>query len=169
VDLDFPGYAVGGTNVGEPRDEIARIAALTAELLPGERPRYLMGIGRPEDLVEAVAAGLDMFDCVMPTRNARNGTLFTSRGRINIKQNRYLNDARPVEEGCRCPACRHYSRAYLRHLFLSREILGSRLNTLHNLTYYLDLMARMRQAIEAGAFDGFRESFRATRSEEQAS
>ena len=169
VELDFPGYAVGGTNVGEPREEIARIASLTAEMLPADRPRYLMGIGRPEDLVGAVAAGLDMFDCVMPTRNARNGTLFTSRGKINIKQHRYLSDPRPVEEGCRCPACHHYSRAYLRHLFLAKEILGSRLNTLHNLTYYLGLMAQMRDAIAAGGFEEFLETFRATRSVEEAS
>jgi queuine tRNA-ribosyltransferase len=169
LELDFPGYAVGGTNVGEPREEIARVAALTAAMLPEDRPRYLMGIGRPEDLVDAVAAGLDMFDCVMPTRNARNGTLFTSWGRINIKQNRYRDDGRPVEEGCRCPACRHYSRAYLRHLFLSREILGSRLNTVHNLTYYLDLMARMRDAIETGGFAAFRDRFLAARTEQEAS
>lgn len=169
VELDFPGYAVGGTNVGEPREEIARVASLTAEMLPADRPRYLMGIGRPEDLVDAVASGLDMFDCVMPTRNARNGTLFTSRGKINIKQHRYLDDPRPVEEGCRCPACRHYSRAYLRHLFLAKEILGSRLNTLHNLTYYLGLMAQMRDAIEAGGFEDFLEMFRSTRSVKEAS
>jgi queuine tRNA-ribosyltransferase len=166
VELDFPGYAVGGTNVGEPREEITRIAGLTARMLPEDRPRYLMGIGRPEDLVEAVAVGLDMFDCVMPTRNARNGTLFTARGRINIKQHRYLDDPRPVDETCRCPACRHYSRAYLRHLFLSREILGSRLNTLHNLTYYLDLLSRLRDAIAEDRFETFRREFHAARTEE---
>jgi queuine tRNA-ribosyltransferase len=168
LDLDFPGYAVGGTHVGEPREEVTAIAALTAELLPRDRPRYLMGIGRPEDLVEAVAAGLDMFDCVLPTRNARNGTLFTTRGKINIKQQRYLEDPAPVEDGCPCPACRNYSRAYLRHLFHAKEILGARLNTLHNLTYYAGLMARMRRAITERRFERFRTEFEVERSGEEA-
>jgi len=167
VELDLPGYAVGGTNVGEPIEAVAEIAGMTADLLPRDRPRYLMGIGRPEDLVEAVAAGLDMFDCVLPTRNARNGTLFTSRGKINIKQRRYLEDPSPVDESCRCPACRHYSRAYLRHLFHAKEILGARLNTLHNLTYYCDLMARMRRAIAERCFQSFRTEFEAERSDEE--
>jgi queuine tRNA-ribosyltransferase len=147
---------------------VTAIAALTAELLPRDRPRYLMGIGRPEDLVEAVAAGLDMFDCVLPTRNARNGTLFTTRGKINIKQQRYLEDPAPVEDGCPCPACRNYSRAYLRHLFHAKEILGARLNTLHNLTYYAGLMARMRRAITERRFERFRTEFEVERSGEEA-
>ena len=127
-----------------------------------------MGVGRPEDLVDAVASGLDMFDCVLPTRNARNGTLFTSGGKINIKQRRYLDDSAPLEQGCPCAACRHYSRAYLRHLFLAKEILGARLNTLHNLTYYLGLMESMRRAIDEQRFDAFRRDFSAERGGEDS-
>jgi queuine tRNA-ribosyltransferase len=163
VALDFGGYAVGGVSVGEPPAAIARVAASTASLLPEDKPRYLMGVGRPEDLVEAVAAGIDLFDCVMPTRNARNGTLFTSEGRVNIKREEYKRDARPLDPACACEACRSYSRAYLRHLFVSNEILGARLNTIHNLTFYLGLMERMRRAIEAGTLAAFRESFLAAR------
>ncbi|MDX1389449.1 MAG: tRNA guanosine(34) transglycosylase Tgt, partial [Acidobacteriota bacterium] len=156
LELDFPGYAVGGLSVGEAPDEMAAAAAFTADLLPDDRPRYLMGVGRPEDLVEAVAAGFDMFDCVMPTRNARNGTLFTSTGIVKIKHSRYRDDPRPLDEACVCDACRHYSRAYLRHLFLSKEILAARMHTIHNLTYYLGLMRRIREAITAGRLAGFR-------------
>ncbi len=156
LELDFPGYAVGGLSVGESPDEMLAAAAFTAGLLPEHRPRYLMGVGRPEDLVEAVAAGFDMFDCVMPTRNARNGTLFTSTGLVKIKHSRYRNDPRPLDEACSCEACRHYSRAYLRHLFLSKEILAARMNTIHNLTYYLGLMRRIREAITAGRLDELR-------------
>jgi queuine tRNA-ribosyltransferase len=163
VDLDFPGYAIGGVSVGEPPAAIAAVAATTAERLPAERPRYLMGVGRPEDLVEAVAAGVDLFDCVMPTRNARNGTLFTSEGRVNIKREEYRRDPRPLDLACGCEACREYSRAYLRHLFVSGEILGARLNTIHNLTFYLDLMRRLREAIEVRALTTFREGFLAAR------
>jgi len=155
VDLGFPGYAVGGVSVGETAGEMMQAAARTADHLPEDRPRYLMGVGRPQDLVQAVASGMDLFDCVMPTRNARNGTLFTSCGKINIKQQRYLKDSRPLDENCYCEVCRHYSRAYLRHLFLSREILASRFNTIHNLTYYLGLMARMRESIAQGRFATF--------------
>jgi len=162
VALDFPGYAVGGVSVGEPAEAIAAIAGFTADLLPADRPRYLMGVGRPEDLVRAVALGLDMFDCVMPTRNARNGTLFTSAGRVNIKQARYREDPQPVDPECPCEACTRHSRAYVRHLFVSGEILGSRLNTLHNLTYYLRLMARMRAAIVAGRFAAFHDAYLAS-------
>ncbi len=154
--LDFPGYAIGGVSVGEPPDAIAAVARSTAALLPGERPRYLMGVGRPQDLVEAVAAGCDLFDCVLPTRNARNGALFTSEGRVNIKQERYRRDGGPLDPRCACETCRNYSRAYLRHLFLSNEILASRLHTIHNLTYYLGLMAGMRRAIAEGRFEAFR-------------
>ncbi len=162
VALDFPGYAVGGVSVGEPAESIARVAGLTAERLPEDRPRYLMGVGRPEDLVRAVALGLDLFDCVMPTRNARNGTLFTSAGRINIKQNRFREDPAPLDPECPCETCTRYSRAYLRHLFQSGEILGSRLNTIHNVTYYERLMDRMRAAIGAGRFASFAESYLAS-------
>ncbi len=157
--LDFPGYAIGGVSVGEPRETIAGVLRGTAELLPADRPRYLMGVGRPEDLVQAVAEGLDLFDCVRPTRTARNGTLFTSRGPLNIKRAEFTRDPRPLDESCDCEACRSYSRAYLRHLFLSREILGSRLNTLHNLRYYLRLMEQLRRAIAAGRFEQFRAEF----------
>jgi queuine tRNA-ribosyltransferase len=161
--LDFPGYAIGGVSVGEPPEKIAEIARFTARLLPDLRPRYLMGVGRPEDLVEAVAAGIDLFDCVMPTRNARNGTLFTSQGRVNIKRDEYRRDARPLDPACPCEACTQYSRAYLRHLYVSNEILASRLNTIHNLTFYLGLMTSLRKAIVAGTLAAFREGFLASR------
>jgi queuine tRNA-ribosyltransferase len=161
VALDFPGYAIGGVSVGEPPEAIAEVARRTAPLLPSDRPRYLMGVGRPQDLVEAVAAGCDLFDCVLPTRNARNGTLFTSRGKVRIKRREHRADPGPLDPDCRCPACTGYSRAYLRHLHLSGEILAARLHTLHNLTYYLGLMAGMREAIAAGRFAAFREALRA--------
>lgn len=163
VALDFPGYAVGGVSVGEPPESIASVARLTAERLPADRPRYLMGVGRPEDLVAAVAAGIDLFDCVMPTRNARNGTLFTSEGKVNIKREEYKRDPRPLDAACPCEACARYSRAYLRHLFVANEILASRLNTIHNLTFYLGLMRRMRAAIAAGGLEALRESLLAPR------
>jgi queuine tRNA-ribosyltransferase len=159
LELDFPGYAAGGVFVGEDPQDVAATVRHTASLLPADRPRYLMGVGRPQDLVDAVAAGFDLFDCVMPTRNARNGQLFTSTGRINIKRQEYRRDPRPLDEACPCEACREYSRAYLRHLFVSAEILGCRLNTIHNLTHYLRLMERMREAIAAGRFEAFRREF----------
>jgi queuine tRNA-ribosyltransferase len=152
IDLDFAGYAIGGVNVGETVDDANLAVRVTADLLPRDRPRYLMGVGRPEDLVEAVSAGVDMFDCVIPTRNARNGQLFTSRGRINIKRSEYRTDDAPLDPDCPCEACRDYTRAYLRHLFVSGEILAARLHTIHNLTYYLRLMESMREAIAAGRF-----------------
>lgn len=166
VALDFPGYAIGGVSVGEPAESVPEIVRLTAERLPDAKPRYLMGVGRPEDLVESMARGVDLFDCVMPTRNARNGTLFTSGGRINIKRSVYREDRRPLDARCPCEACTRYSRAYLRHLFVSGEILASRLNTIHNLTYYLDLMRRARAAIEEGAFETFRGEFHRLRTRE---
>ena len=169
VALDFPGYAVGGVSVGEPPEAIAGAARLTAAMLPDDRPRYLMGVGRPEDLVEAVAAGIDLFDCVMPTRNARNGQLFTSEGRINIKNEAHRADPRPLDPACSCETCRGYSRAYLRHLYLSKEILASRLNTIHNLAYYLRLMGDVRAAIEEGRFEAFRQAFRRRAAREEAS
>ena len=159
VALDFPGYAIGGVSVGEPPQAIAAVARTTAALLPQAKPRYLMGVGRPEDLVEAVAGGVDLFDCVMPTRNARNGTLFTSRGKVNIKREENRKDPGPLDPDCACETCRHYSRAYLRHLYVSGEILAARLHTIHNLTFYLGLMRRMREAIAEQRFAAFREAF----------
>jgi queuine tRNA-ribosyltransferase len=161
--LDFPGYAIGGVSVGEPPEAIARVARLTARMLPESKPRYLMGVGRPEDLVAAVADGVDLFDCVMPTRNARNGTLFTSAGKINIKREEFKRDPRPLDPSCPCETCTRYSRGYLRHLFVANEILASRLNTIHNLTYYLGLMADLRAAVTAGTLATFKESFLAAR------
>jgi len=158
-ELDFPGYAVGGVSVGEPAEAIARVAGLTAAMLPRDKPRYLMGVGRPVDLILGVEAGLDLFDCVMPTRNARNGTLFTSLGKINIKRNEFRDDPLPLDPDCPCETCRNYSRAYLRHLILSGEMLSARLNTIHNLTYYLGLMETMRQAIEESRFSDFRRDY----------
>lgn len=154
--LGFDGYALGGFAVGEPPELRSDLVELTAGLLPADRPRYLMGVGRPPDLVEAVARGIDLFDCVLPTRHARTGQLFTWQGPLGIRHARYARDGRPVEEGCPCYGCRRFSRAYLRHLFLARELLAYRLNTLHNLTFYLDLMARLREALAAGTFEAFR-------------
>jgi len=148
--LAFDGLAIGGLSVGEPEDERLRILEHTVPLMPADRPRYLMGVGTPADIIKSVLRGVDMFDCVMPTRNARNGTLFTSRGIVRIRNARYRDDARPLDEACSCYTCRHYSRAYLRHLDQCNEILGARLNTLHNLHFYLSLMAGLRQAIAAG-------------------
>ncbi len=159
LELDFPGHAIGGVHVGETPQAAAETVRFSAELLPADRPRYLMGVGRPQDLVESVAAGVDLFDCVLPTRNARNGTLFTSNGRVRIKRQEYRNDPRPLDDECPCETCRGYSRAYLRHLFTSGEILGLRLNTIHNLTHYLRLMERMREAIAAGLFGEFQREF----------
>ncbi len=159
TELDFPGYAIGGVSVGEPDAAVMQIVEQTAEMLPEDRPRYLMGVGRPRDLVLAVECGIDLFDCVMPTRNARCGTLFTSRGRVNIKNAEHRRDPGPLDPDCRCDTCRRYSRGYLRHLYTSGEILASRLHTLHNLTYYLGLMKRIRTAIEAGGYAEFRDAF----------
>jgi queuine tRNA-ribosyltransferase len=156
VEMDFPGYAIGGVSVGEPKDEMLRIMAHTPHRLPTNKPRYLMGVGTPEDLIDGMEAGIDMFDCVLPTRNARNGWLFTRRGDVKIRNARHREDPRPLDEDCPCPACRGFSRAYLHHLQRSNEILGARLNTMHNLHYYLDLMARARGAIEQGRFEDFR-------------
>ncbi|MGD0101605.1 MAG: tRNA guanosine(34) transglycosylase Tgt [Acidobacteriota bacterium] len=146
--MEFSGMAIGGLSVGEPKDLMVEIVESTAPLLPWEKPRYLMGVGTPEDLVRAVAMGVDMFDCVLPTRNARNGCLFTSQGRVLIKNAAYAEDEGPLDPSCSCPTCRRYSRAYLRHLFLSGEHLSAVYNTLHNLTFYLDMMRKIRQAIE---------------------
>ncbi len=162
--IGFDGYAVGGLAVGETEAERNAMLEHTCPQLPQDRPRYLMGVGRPEDLVESVARGIDMFDCVMPTRNARNGHFFTASGTVRIRNARHENDHRPIEEGCGCPACAGgFSRAYLRHLDRCNEMLGPMLGTLHNLWYYQRLMAGMRDAIAAGTFDGFRRSFHAAR------
>ena len=150
VDIGFDGMAIGGLSVGEPKEEMARILAHVAPRLPVDKPRYLMGVGTPEDLVAAVQAGIDMFDCVMPTRNARNGHLFTRFGDLKIKNARHKADTRPLDETCTCYACRNFSRAYLHHLFRAGEILGSMLNTVHNLHYYQTLMLELREAIGEG-------------------
>jgi queuine tRNA-ribosyltransferase len=160
VALGFDAYAIGGLSVGEPIEVMYDIVSQTARLLPKDRPRYLMGTGTPDDLVEAVARGIDMFDCVLPTRNARNGQLFTSEGRINIKNARYSEDERALDAACDCYTCRTFSRAYLRHLFLAGEMSAGTLNTLHNLHFYLDTMRRIRQAIVFGRFESFRLEFR---------
>jgi queuine tRNA-ribosyltransferase len=156
--LDFEGIAIGGLSVGEPKDEMLETLRYTAPLLPADRPRYLMGVGTPGDLVNGVAAGIDMFDCVMPTRNARNGSLFTSEGKVAIKNAQYAADERPLDPNCACLTCRTVSRAYLRHLFMNDEIAGLVYNTIHNVSFYLDLMKRMRSAIEMGTFEEFRKS-----------
>ncbi len=161
--IGFDGYAIGGLSVGEPKEDMARILAHTAPRLPAGRPRYLMGVGTPEDLVDAVSNGMDMFDCVMPTRNARNGWLFTRFGDVKIKNARHRADTGPLDETCGCPACRQFSRAYLHHLHRANEILGARLNTIHNLFYYQALMREMREAIAAGSFSAFSERFRRER------
>ena len=158
-EIGFDGYALGGLSVGEEKPVMYEMLEQCAPFLPDDQPRYVMGIGAPEDLVEAIHAGYDMFDCVMPTRNARNGMLFTSEGRINIKGAAYAEDSSPVDPRCSCYVCRNYSRAYLRHLFRSREILASRLNTWHNLHYFLNLMAEARQAIADDRFEEFRKEF----------
>ncbi|HMG36970.1 MAG TPA: tRNA guanosine(34) transglycosylase Tgt [Blastocatellia bacterium] len=159
LEIGFDGYAIGGLSVGEDKSAMFEVISAIAPLMPPDKPRYLMGVGAPEDIVEAVAAGIDMFDCVLPTRNARNGQLFTSRGRLTIKNSRYRDDPAPIDEQCGCQLCRRYSRAYLRHLYTSGEILGSVLSSLHNVSFYLDTMARVRQAISLGTFNEFRSSF----------
>jgi len=163
VELDLPGYAIGGVSVGEPKDEMRRIVAHTPHRLPAAKPRYLMGVGTPEDLVEGVAAGVDLFDCVMPTRNARNGHLFTRFGDLKIRNARHRSDDRPLDPTCACYACGGFSRAYLHHLDRCGEMLFSMLATVHNLHYYLNLMREIRAAIEAGTFAAFAQQFRADR------
>jgi queuine tRNA-ribosyltransferase len=157
--LDFDGVAIGGVSVGEPKEEMLDVVSFTAPLLPADKPRYLMGVGTPEDLVNGVAAGIDMFDCVMPTRNARNGTLFTSFGKVSIKNARFAADPRPLDPNCSCVACTTVSRAYLRHLYTNGEIAASVYNTIHNVSFYLDLMRDIRQAIASNSFESFREAF----------
>jgi queuine tRNA-ribosyltransferase len=157
--LGFPGYAIGGLSVGEPNDVMYEVVGGVAPHLPVDKPRYLMGVGTPADIVEAVDRGIDLFDCVMPTRNARNGQLFTSQGPLNIKNARFAEDDLPPDPSCRCYTCTHFSRAYLRHLYAAGEMTGSILNTVHNVSFYLDTMRRIRQAISLGTFAAFKHDF----------
>ncbi|CAM5210242.1 Queuine tRNA-ribosyltransferase OS=Castellaniella defragrans OX=75697 GN=tgt PE=3 SV=1 [Castellaniella defragrans] len=159
ADIGFEGYAIGGLSVGEPKEDMLRMLAHVTPRMPAQAPRYLMGVGTPEDLVEGVRNGVDMFDCVMPTRNARNGWLFTRTGDLKIRNARYRNDTRPLDPACTCHTCRHFSRAYLHHLQRAGEITGARLNTLHNLHFYLSLMTEMRTAIEQNRFEAWRTGF----------
>ncbi|VAW68101.1 Queuine tRNA-ribosyltransferase [hydrothermal vent metagenome] len=163
VSIGFDGYAIGGLSVGEPKDERNKVLEVTTPLLPEDKPRYLMGVGTPEDIVESVRRGIDMFDCVMPTRNARTGFLFTSWGILKIRNSKYKDDTRPVDDQCSCYTCQNYSRSYLRHLDKCKEILSSRLNTIHNLHYYQQLMKDIRLAIEEDRFDDYVEDFYAMR------
>jgi queuine tRNA-ribosyltransferase len=164
VELDFPGYAVGGVSVGEPKEEMQRIMAHTPHRLPAHKPRYLMGVGTPEDLVEGVGAGVDMFDCVMPTRNARNGHMFTRFGDLKIRNARYKTEDEPVDSSCGCYTCQNFSRAYMHHLDRCGEMLGPMLSSIHNLHYYLNLMQEVRDALDAGTFTAFVTQFHADRS-----
>ena len=163
VAIGFDGYAIGGLSVGEPKHDMQRMLAHVAPRLPADKPRYLMGVGTPEDIVEAVAAGIDMFDCVLPTRNARNGWIFTRHGTIKLRNSRYRDDLRPLDEACACYTCRNFTRAYLHHLQKVNEILGARLNTGHNLYYFLELMRGLRSAIGHGQLAGFVAEFRSLR------
>ena len=165
VDIDFPGYAIGGLAVGEPQEVMLRTIDEVAPVLPADRPRYLMGVGKPADLVGAVKRGIDMFDCVLPTRSGRTGQAFTRRGAINIRNARHLEDPRPLDEACACPACRGYSRAYLHHLWRAEEILGQILLTWHNLHYYQQLMAGLRAAIAEQRLDAWIKAFEAEQAE----
>ncbi|HJO45121.1 MAG TPA: tRNA guanosine(34) transglycosylase Tgt [SAR324 cluster bacterium] len=158
-EIGFDGYSIGGLSVGESNEEMYRVTRHIAPRMPSDLPRYLMGVGEPRDLLEGVEAGVDMFDCVLPTRNARNGSLFTSHGKISIKQARFREDPKPLDPECQCNTCQHYSRAYLRHLYLSGEILGMRLNTLHNLHFFLNLMKNARNAILENRFAAFKKEF----------
>jgi queuine tRNA-ribosyltransferase len=157
--MDFDGFAIGGLSVGEANQDMYDTVEWTVPFMPENKPRYLMGVGTPEDLIENVERGVDMFDCVMPTRNARNGTLFTSFGRINIKKAMFTTDESPIDPECGCIVCKTYSRAYLRHLYRARELTYFRLGTIHNLYYYLNLMKEIREAILAGEFQEFKKDF----------
>ena len=162
VSIGFEGYAIGGLSVGEPNQTMYEVVAQTTPYLPASQPRYLMGVGTPLDIIEAVARGIDMFDCVLPTRNARNGQLLTSEGPVNIKNAQYAEDDGPADPACNCYTCRTFSRAYLRHLYMAGEMTGGTLNTLHNLSFYLDTMSRIREAISFGRFEEFRQEFHQT-------
>ncbi len=159
IDIGFDGYAIGGLSVGEPNHVMYDILKSTVPILPEDKPRYLMGVGTPEDILEAVEKGIDMFDCVLPTRNARHGQLFTSQGVVRIKNEKYKQDFTPLDKKCKCYTCKHFTKAYLRHLFIAGEILSLRLNTLHNVSFYLDLMARIRESIELDQFAKFKNKF----------
>jgi queuine tRNA-ribosyltransferase len=159
MDVEFDGYAVGGLSVGEPKDLMLEMADFTLPILPDAKPKYVMGVGTPGDIVTLTALGADMFDCVLPTRNARNGQLFTATGAVNISNARFKNDIEPIDPGCTCYACQNYSRAYLRHLYLSKELLAYRLNTIHNVHYYMDLARRLRRAVCDGRFEEFKKEF----------
>ncbi len=161
TDLDFEGYAVGGLSVGESKEIMLEMLYHTTPLLPADKPRYLMGVGTPTDIVRGIDAGIDMFDCVLPTRNARNGTLYTSVGKINIKRREFMEDDRPLDPACKCYTCRTFSRAYLRHLYTSAELLAFRLNSIHNLTYFLDLVRGARAAIREGRFTAYKREIEA--------
>ena len=162
IEMNFDGYAIGGLSVGEPKEEMMKVLDFLPEHMPTDKPRYLMGVGTPLDLVEGVAMGVDMFDCVMPSRNARNGYLFTSEGVVKIRNAKYKLDTGPLDPNCSCNTCKHYSRSYLHHLQKTNEILGSRLNTFHNLYYYQDLMRSIRESLKSNTFDVFRENFLAS-------
>ena len=159
VDLEFDGYAIGGVSVGEPEEEMMKAVESSEPILPVDKPRYAMGLGTPPQLLEMIARGMDMFDCVLPTRLARNGTAFTSTGTLNLKNAEFAMDKRPIEEGCACPSCREFTRGYIRHLIKTEEILGLRLITIHNLHFYLELMGQARDRIDNGTFDDFRRGF----------
>ena len=158
VEVDLPGYALGGFSVGEPMDKMHKLVETLGPMMPAEKPRYLMGVGTPSDLLKSVDSGIDMFDCVMPTRVARNGTLYTWGGKVSIKRAEFTRDESPLDPECACYTCQNYSKAYLRHLFLNHEILSMRLNTVHNLYFYFELMRRARQAILCGEWEDFRDS-----------
>jgi queuine tRNA-ribosyltransferase len=160
IEIGFDGYAIGGLSVGESKHEMRRILKHTAQQLPAEKPRYLMGVGTPEDIIEAVKCGIDLFDCVLPTRNARNGWIFTRHGTIKLRNARYRDDLRPLDQACGCYTCRHFTRAYLHHLQRVNEILGSRLNTVHNLHFYMELLGELRQAIAKGSLQDYAQGFR---------
>ena len=159
MELDFDGYAIGGVSVGEPEEEMMRAVESAEPFLPKDKPRYAMGLGTPPQMLEMIGRGMDIFDCVLPTRLARNGTAFSAAGTLNLKNAEFALDKRPIEENCRCPACREFMRGYIRHLIKAEEILGLRLITLHNLHFYLNLMSQARTEIEGGAFDQFRKAF----------
>ena len=163
IDIGFDGYAIGGLSVGEPKDERDHVLEVTTPLLPADKPRYLMGVGKPEDIVESVKRGVDMFDCVIPTRNARNGFLFTRHGEVKLRNSKHQNDTGPIDPECGCYTCQHYSRSYLRHLDKCKEMLGAHLNTIHNLYYYQELMRGIREAIEHDRYDEFVKEFYAMR------
>jgi len=159
TDIDFDGYAIGGLSVGEPKDEMHRVVDFIAPKMPKNKPRYLMGVGTPEDLINAIDKGVDMFDCVMPTRNARNGWLFTRYGDIKLKNAQYRDDLKPIDASCNCYTCKNFSRAYLHHLYKIGEMLGSRLNTIHNLFFYKQMMVEIREAIQKKTFQSYKAKF----------